>query len=41
MGWHFKDRIDLDDGAELWEVFSDGTEVLKGRFVKNRFQIVE
>jgi len=30
--WHIESRIYPDDGAELWEVFSDGTEELKAIF---------
>jgi hypothetical protein len=30
-----------DNGAELWEVFSDGTEVLRAKFISAANQFVE
>lgn len=30
-----------DNGAELWEVFSDGTEVLRAKFITESNQFIE
>lgn len=27
--WHFQNRVDLKVGDELWEVFNDGSEILR------------
>lgn len=41
--WHLPNRVDLNDGSELWEVFSDGSEKLKAIFNEElkRFIVVE
>ncbi len=39
--WHFSSRVEMNDGAELWEVFNDGTEVLRGKIVDGKFIKVE
>jgi hypothetical protein len=35
--WHLPNEITMDEGAELWEVFGNGTEILRGRIIDNRF----
>jgi hypothetical protein len=31
--WHLENRIGMDEGAEIWEVMSNGNEVLRARLV--------
>ena len=38
--WHLPKNIEMDKGAELWEILNDGSEILRGRIVDiNGFKI--
>ena len=39
--WNLLQRIDFEDGAELWEVFNDGTEKLRAIFDGVKFNRVK
>ncbi len=31
--WHLPNNIEMEEGAELWEIFNDGSEILRGRII--------
>ncbi|WP_139278050.1 hypothetical protein [Pseudozobellia thermophila] len=31
--WHLPKNIEMDKGAELWEILNDESEILRGRIV--------
>lgn len=31
--WHLPNNIEMEEGAELWEILNDGSEILRGRIV--------
>ncbi|WP_209401678.1 hypothetical protein [Pseudozobellia sp. WGM2] len=39
--WHLTNEIEMFDGAELFEVLSDGSEILRGRIVDKKFVIID
>ena len=39
--WNLLQRIDFEDDAELWEVYSNGQEVLRAVFKNNKFHAIK
>ena len=39
--WNFQRRVDLKDGAELWEIHNDGSEVLKAIYNLKENKFIE
>ena len=39
--WNLPERIKFTDGDEIWEVFNDGTQRLRGVYKNNSFIIIE
>ena len=39
--WNLPERIKFIDGDEIWEVFNDGTQRLRGVYKNNSFIIIE
>jgi len=32
--WHLENRVNMDEGAEIWEIMSSGDEVLRAKLIK-------
>ena len=39
--WHFQNRIDIQEGTEIWEIFNDGTEELRAIYRSGKFVIIK
>jgi len=39
--WNLLQRIDFEDGAELWEVFNDGRETLRAVYKDGEFNTIK
>ena len=39
--FYLEERIKFTDGDEIWEVFNDGTQRLRGVYKNNSFIIIE
>ena len=39
--WNLLQRIDFEDGAELWEVFNDGRETLRAVYKDGKFNTIK
>ena len=39
--WNFIKEVEFEDGAEVWEVFNDGTEILKAVYENNKFNKIK
>ena len=39
--WNLLQRIDFEDGAELWKVFNDGRETLRAVYKDGKFNTIK